>query len=488
MARPDADDSSPAETETPSNTDRRDTDESLRAERETADELIDTELSHRRVGRAVREGLEEAEERIQYARDDADARRDKQSGQLPEVSVKLEQVAESLSKAAASLTGVVESLNETKAQQHEPVDLATDIAQVAEQVEDTAGVITATPQRPQGAKESGKLTEQLADIAEGIADVTATLAEERRDVDETVRQERRVTDEIITQELEHVQAALALDLDQEREVLAEEREATDDYLAAERHHTDEAVEHVLGLLGQEKREHAVAERNYATRNEFLGIVSHDLRGPLMTISGLATLIEQNIPADDASRMRAWTDSIKRSVGVMERLIGDLLDFGSFEDGRLRVTADSHDIRDLLRHTVDAFQPVASGKHIALEADLPGEPVLAVYDDYRIQQVMSNVVHNAIKFTPDGGSIRIRVERAGSDCVVAVTDTGIGIPQNELTTIFQRFRQLNGAGRTGLGLGLYISMWIVEAHGGRIWAESRVGAGSTFYFTLPLESA
>ncbi len=438
MARPDPDDSSPDAPETPSNTDRRDTDESLRAERDTADELIDTELSHKRVGQAVREGLEEAEERIQHVRDDADARRNKQSGQLPEVSEKLEQVAESLSKAAA--------------------------------------------------RESGKLTEQLAEIADGIAEVTATLAEERREVDDTVRKERRFTDEIITQELEEVQAALALDLDQEREVLAEEREATDDYLAAERHHTDEAVEHVLGLLGHEKREHAVAERNYATRNEFLGIVSHDLRGPLMTIAGLATLIEQSIPADDGSRMRAWTESIKRSVGVMERLIGDLLDFGSFEDGRLRVTADSHDIRDLLRHTVDAFQPVAAGKHIGLAADLPDEPVIAVYDDYRIQQVMSNVIHNAIKFTPESGSIHIRVERSGSDCVIAVADTGIGIQQDELTTIFQRFRQLNGTGRTGLGLGLYISMWIVEAHGGRIWAESRVGAGSTFYFTLPLESA
>jgi signal transduction histidine kinase len=244
------------------------------------------------------------------------------------------------------------------------------------------------------------------------------------------------------------------------------------------------VEHVRGLLGQEQQAHAVAERNYATRNEFLGIVSHDLRGPLMTIAGVATLIAQNIPAGDTSRLRAWTESIQRSVGVMERLIGDLLDFGSFEDGRLRVTADAHDLRDLLRHTVEAFHPVASGKDIALQADLPDQPVMATYDDYRIQQVMSNVIHNAIKFTPSGGSIRIRVERSGSDCVIAVTDTGIGIPHNELTTIFQRFRQLDGTGRTGLGLGLYISMWIIEAHGGRIWAESCVGGGSTFYFTLP----
>jgi signal transduction histidine kinase len=487
MARANTDDSGPDAPETPSHTDRRDTDESLRAERDTADELIDTELSHKRVGQAVRDSREEAGERIQEVRNEADARRGKQSGRLPEVSQKLEQVASSLSNAAARLTGVVKSLTDAKTEQPEPVDLVTNMAQLAERVKEIAGGASETPHHPEEREDSGTLTEQLAEIADGMAEVTATLAEERRDVDETMLKERRVTDEIITQELEQVQAALALDLDQERDVLAEEREATDDYLAAERHHTDEAVEHVLGLLGQEKREHAVAERNYATRNEFLGIVSHDLRGPLMTIAGVATLIEQNIPADDTGRTRAWTDSIKRSVGVMERLIGDLLDFGSFEDGRLRVTADSHDIRDLVRHTVDAFQPVASGKKIVLEVELPDEPVMAMYDDHRIQQVLSNVIHNAIKFTPDCGSIRVRVERSGTDCVVAVADTGIGIPQNELTTIFQRFRQLDGTARTGLGLGLYISMWIIEAHGGRIWAESRVGAGSTFYFTLPLES-
>jgi signal transduction histidine kinase len=151
-----------------------------------------------------------------------------------------------------------------------------------------------------------------------------------------------------------------------------------------------------------------------------------------------------------------------------------------------VTADSHDIRDLLQHAVDGFQPVASGKRIVLACELPDEPVMAMYDDHRIMQVLSNLIHNAIKFTPDGGSIFVRVERSVAECVIAVADTGIGIPQGELTTIFQRFRQLGGTDRTGLGLGLYISMWIVEAHGGRIWAESRMGAGTTFYFTLPLE--
>jgi signal transduction histidine kinase len=100
------------------------------------------------------------------------------------------------------------------------------------------------------------------------------------------------------------------------------------------------------------------------------------------------------------------------------------------------------------------------------------------------QVLSNLIHNAIKFTPEGGSIRVRIARAGTFCLVSVSDTGPGIPASELTGIFERFRQLDRSDRTGLGLGLYISQWIVEAHGGRIWAESEVGAGTTFHFTLP----
>ena len=466
--------------------DRRETDESLRAERETADELIDTELGHERVGRAVRDSLGEVEDRIREVRDDADARLDEQSALLPTVSEKLEQVAERLSAAAATLTGVADTIKVSGADRSEPVEVVANMAQVAEQVRDTAGAITETSDDPPAAHASGKLTEQLAEIAEGIAGVTSTLAEERRDVDETLRRERRITDQIITQELQEVQAALSVDVDQQREVLSEERETTDDSLALERQHTDQAVEHVLGLLDQEQHAHAVAERNYATRNEFLGIVSHDLRGPLMAIAGVTTLIEQIVPADHAGRVQVWTDTIKRSVAVMERLIADLLDFGSFEDGRLRVSADAHDVRALLHRAVELFEPVASGKRLALVAELPDAPLTASYDEHRILQVLSNLIHNAIKFTPEGGSIRISVTRDGNDYVVAVADTGIGIPQTELTTIFQRFRQLDGTDRTGLGLGLYISMWIIEAHGGRIWAESRIGAGTTFYFTLPVD--
>jgi signal transduction histidine kinase len=121
--------------------------------------------------------------------------------------------------------------------------------------------------------------------------------------------------------------------------------------------------------------------------------------------------------------------------------------------------------------------------LSLKVDVARGPLLAKFDMDRMLQVVSNLLQNAIKFTPAGGSITIRAARRGAACIVAVSDTGIGIPANELSSIFERFRQLDKTDRAGLGLGLYISKWIVEAHGGRIWAESQAGAGSTFYFTL-----
>jgi len=141
---------------------------------------------------------------------------------------------------------------------------------------------------------------------------------------------------------------------------------------------------------------------------------------------------------------------------------------------------------MLQGACDAFHGVATAKGLALTIDVPDDPVMAKYDPHRVFQVLSNLIHNAIKFTPEGGSIRLRAAPVGGVCQVSVSDTGVGIPEGDLTSIFERFRQLDRGDRTGLGLGLYISLWIVEAHGGRIWAESVVGSGTTFHFTLPEE--
>lgn len=438
--------------------DRSATDESLQEERSAADDLLDNRHDEQRLVEVVHESRADAERVLLEVRADSDVQLEQKAEALPEISEKLERVADTLSEAAASLTGAAAVLQKSTS------DPVTNIAEVAEDLKGTA------------------------EIAEGVADITSTLAEERQDADEILRDERKATDRLIEHERNAVESKLARELRKERRALRQERQATDEDLANEREHTDQAVEHVQGLLVEERRHHAHAARGVATRNEFLGIVSHDLRGPLMTISGVTALMDQQTPDGEiGQRMHAWADRVRRSVDIMERLIGDLLDFNSFEDGQLRVVAERLDLRPLIHGVIDASQSVAQAKGVSLEAHLPAKPLMTKYDPHRLFQVLSNLIHNAIKFTAGGGDIRVRVARAGRFYQVSVSDTGVGIPDGELTGIFERFRQLNHLShRTGLGLGLYISKWIVEAHGGRIWAESKVGVGTTVHFTLPEE--
>jgi signal transduction histidine kinase len=416
---------------------RSTTDQSLRAERSITDELLDPQRVEQRVAEAVRESRSGTEKVLRDVRTESDEQLQKQKDGLPNVSEQLEQVAESLSKAAAI------------------------------------------------PEESGALAPHLSEIADGVAEIKSTLAQERRDADESLREERAVTDRVIIQDLNQVKTDLREELRSESRALRQDRRATDEDLANERRNTDEAVRNVQGLLAQERQEHGHTARGAATRNEFLGIVSHDLRGPLMTIASVAALMDKYAANDEnGERTRAWAERVRRSVSVMDRLISDLLDFNSFEDGQLRVTAERLDMRSLIDTAIDSFHGVAEAKGLSLEADLPAEPIMTKHDPHRMLQVVSNLIHNAIKFTGEGGSIRIGVARADNFCQVSVADTGVGIPNSELTGIFERFRQLDPSDHTGLGLGLYISQWIVEAHGGRIWAESKVGVGTTLHFTLP----
>lgn len=457
------------------------TDESLHQERSVTDELLDVEHDEERLAEVVRESRTEAERILRGVRADSDAQLEKHAEGLPEKSEKLEQVADTLSKTTESLTDVAASLQESSD------DLIANITQISGILKGTPEAADVPARPPALPDETATLPEQLAELADGIAEITSTLSEERRDADQSLREEREVTDRLIVHELKQLERNLAQELREERQALRQERQETDETLATERRNTDDAVEHVQALLAEERLEHAHTARGVATRNEFLGIVSHDLRAPLMTISAVAALMNQQAPGDETGqRMRQWADRVRRSVNVMERLISDLLDFNSFEDGQLQVAAQCLDIRPLIHGAIDAFHGVTQAKGLSIEADLPDDPLMTKHDPHRMLQVLSNLIQNAIKFTDEGGSIRIRAAHAGTFCQVSISDTGVGIPEGELTEIFERFRQLNPSDHTGLGLGLYISRWIVEAHGGRIWAESQVGAGTTFHFTLPEE--
>ena len=223
------------------------------------------------------------------------------------------------------------------------------------------------------------------------------------------------------------------------------------------------------------------------RDEMLAIVAHDLRNPLNTISMGAQLLEEVVDTSRTLEHRQ-IQVIQRSVRRMTELIQDLLDIKRIESGRLPVEPRQEDLGVLVREALEILRPQANARELVLSAELPHQlpPVMA--DPARVQQLISNLVGNAIKFTQHGGTITVRAELEGNEVLVAVTDTGAGIPAEHLPHVFGHYWQANRGDRRGIGLGLAIAKGIVEAHGGRIWVRSREGAGSTFFFTLPAAAA
>lgn len=278
----------------------------------------------------------------------------------------------------------------------------------------------------------------------GIED--AAMREERADADESLRVERA--------------EQLAL--------FASEREETDKDLFSERVRSDVAL---------------------ATRDDFLGIVSHDLRNMLGAMVGSASLIVRSLaPQTPQGEVLAHAQRIQRSGARMNRLIGDLVDVASMHTGRLAVTRELGDPTQVVTEAVETFRPLAAARGVALAVTVVPPVPRVAFDSARVLQVLTNLLSNAIKFTPTGGSVGVRVERAGDDLRFAVRDTGEGIPADKLESIFERRVQVTHGDRRGVGLGLYISKLIVEGHDGRIWADSRPGEGSTFSFTIPAQRA
>lgn len=283
------------------------------------------------------------------------------------------------------------------------------------------------------------------------------IDEERALEDATIQQERAAADESLR--LEREEHALAL-----RRLLPLEREKTDRHLLTERTRSDFAI---------------------SNRDDFLGIVSHDLRNLLQGIVVNAGLLAVRAPdSEEGKQVLAGTKRIERYAARMVRLIGDLVDVTSIDAGKLAVTPSRQDLNALVAEAAATFEPVASAKGISLLFESAESPVLADFDHDRMMQVLANLLTNAIKFTPEGGKVSIHIEHAEGKVVCRVSDTGPGIPGDMLELVFERFWQAGNKDRRGLGLGLYISRCIIEAHGGSIWAESRMGEGASVYFTLP----
>lgn len=225
-----------------------------------------------------------------------------------------------------------------------------------------------------------------------------------------------------------------------------------------------------------------AQEASRAREEMLGIVAHDLRNPLSLVMGTTQLFAETQPTGE--RRDQLLGIIQRAAQRMNRLIGDLMEVVRQESGQMVLDVAEVRVSYVLAQTAEMFHGSAMERGIALRVeDCPSD--LSVWaDSERIMQVMSNLVGNALKFVPSGGRIVLECASKGSEAIFAVSDSGPGIAPDDLGKLFEKFWQRRRTDRRGVGLGLSIARGIVEAHGGHIWAGSTVGAGSTFFFTLP----
>ncbi|MFL5814459.1 MAG: PAS domain-containing protein, partial [Bdellovibrionia bacterium] len=239
----------------------------------------------------------------------------------------------------------------------------------------------------------------------------------------------------------------------------------------------------LTNIDEHKRVEEVISRALKAREEMLAIVSHDLRNPLGSILMSAAMIKRKSPCDDAYTM-AQASKIQRAGERMNQMIEDLLNLAKMESGNFTITKQEECGCDVVTEAVEMMSPQAQEKNIKIETRGTDQPLHMSCDHNQVLRVFSNLIGNAIKFTPEHGLIRVTAEDKGDEVLFAVSDTGPGIAEHHVSHVFDRFWQASKTQHMGTGLGLAISKGIVEAHGGRIWVSSRFGHGATFLFTLP----
>jgi signal transduction histidine kinase len=242
------------------------------------------------------------------------------------------------------------------------------------------------------------------------------------------------------------------------------------------------IQHLASIYRRAEAAAEDARRSSSAREELLGVVAHDLRNPLNAISLQAVSIARH-STDPRTEERAA--AIRRLTGRMDALIGMLLEAARVEAGRLSLSWRRCEVSDLLAAVDETFGGTARAQSIRLQLDPSPRGLGCWGDPERIAQVLSNLIGNALKFTRPGGMVRIGAAASGFHVRFEVRDAGPGIAPEHLPRVFDRFWRADDSGRKGTGLGLFIAKGIVDAHRGRIWVESEVGAGSAFIFELPV---
>ncbi len=249
---------------------------------------------------------------------------------------------------------------------------------------------------------------------------------------------------------------------------------------AERRQANEAQERIR-----------LQEENIRAKREFISVVSHELRTPLTPIRGFVDLMLLDQDGRLSEEQREFLNLIKTNAVRMSMLIDDLLELGRMEANKLEINLAPVDLGAMISETLAMLQPEIERKHQTRERQIDPQLPLIDADPRRIQQVLANLVSNAVKYTPDGGRIRVSAAQAGGGCVeIRVEDNGIGISEEQQALLFTPFYRAENAVRSttsGTGLGLTITKAFVELHGGRIWVQSTEGVGTTFVVSLPIHA-
>ena len=221
------------------------------------------------------------------------------------------------------------------------------------------------------------------------------------------------------------------------------------------------------------------------RQEFVGNVSHELRTPLASLQALTETL-QGGAIEDLPKARHFLSRMEVEIEKLTQMVMELLDLSRIESGRVALKRELTNVFALLNAPVERMRPQAERAGISLTLDCSMElPEISV-DVERMEQVLINLIHNAIKFTPASGSINLSAQENSGNMILQIKDSGTGISEEDLPRIFERFYKTDHARSSGgTGLGLSISKHVVEAHGGKIWVESKPGSGSTFFISIPL---
>lgn len=228
------------------------------------------------------------------------------------------------------------------------------------------------------------------------------------------------------------------------------------------------------------------------RRDFISNISHELRTPLASLQAVVETLQDGALEDEEIAYR-FLDRAMGELDTLTQMVEELLELSRIESGEVPLKMAATTVCDLVKTPIERLNPQAERNSVNIENEITDDLPFIWADAERMQRVVTNLLHNAIKFTPEGGTIRIKAgmnnaEKANSEIIVSVRDSGDGIAVDDLPRIFERFYKSDRArtrGQSGTGLGLAIARHLVEAHGGRIWVKSKEGKGSTFFFSLPV---